>query len=329
MAGATAIGTLFGDRLALADDAMLFLAAIMVAAMGGRGPGLVAAALSVAAYDFFFIPPRFTFAVADLRHIITFAVMFTVGLAMGSLVARLRERERRVREEALRARTEELRSSLLSAVSHDLRTPLASILGMATALRDSARPDQVEALDTMADEARRLGAILTNLLAITRVESGQAVQREWVPAEELVGSALARSAALLAGRAVAVKVAPDAAALVDPILIEQLLLNLLENAAKHTPPGSPLEVSARREGERVRIAVEDRGPGLPAIALFEKFVRGPRPTTAGAGLGLAVCRGIAVAHGGAIEALPREGGGASFVVWLPGGEPAPAEELVA
>ena len=466
VACATLLGVIAGDRLALPDDAMLFLAAIMVAALGGRGSGLVAAALSVASYDFFFIPPRFTFAVADLRHLMTFAVMFTVGTAMGSLVARIREaeaasrqRERRTaallaftaqaaaardvadlaaavvthvedvldapavvllprgdsleavaglaplaaqemavatwahlhrrpagrgtdtlpearsfalplssgdesegvvalqldrarrrldaearvlleaiarqagvaiarlrlateaRDAELRARAEELRSSLLSTVSHDLRTPLASITGMATVLREGARADQVELLDTIVDEARRLGAILTNLLAMTRVESGAPTKREWVPAEELVGAALARTEAVLAGREVHVDVAADAAALVDPILIEQLLLNLLENAAKHTPPGSPVDVVARRDGDGVLIEVSDRGPGLPDVPLFEKFVRGPATHTAGAGLGLAVCRGIAVAHGGRIDAVPRAGGGATFRVWLPGGEP--------
>jgi len=192
---------------------------------------------------------------------------------------------------------------------------------MATVLRESARADQAELLDTIVDEARRLGAILTNLLAMTRVESGAPTKREWVPAEELVGAALARTEAVLAGREITVDVAPDAAALVDPILIEQLLLNLLENAAKHTPAGSPVDVVARRDGEGVVIEVSDRGPGLPDVPLFEKFVRGPAARTAGAGLGLAVCRGIAVAHGGRIAAVPRAGGGATFRVWLPGGEP--------
>ncbi len=474
VACATTLGMIAGDRLALPDDAMLFIAAIMIAALGGRGAGVLAAALSVGAYDFFFIPPRFTFAVADLRHLMTFAVMFTIGTAMGSLVARLRhaeaasrQRERRTaallaftsraaaardiadiatavvthvedvlaapavvllpagarleaaagleplaaqemavatwahehhcpagrgtdtlprarllalplssgdesegvlalqldrarrrldgdgrrlleaiarqagiaiarlrlaatsRDAEMRARAEELRSSLLSTVSHDLRTPLASILGMATALRDSARPDQKEDLDTIADESRRLGAILTNLLSITRVESGAEVKREWVPVEELVGAALSRTETVLGGREIGVDVAHDAGALVDPILIEQLLLNLLENAAKHTPAGSPIDVAAHRDGGGVVIEISDRGPGLPDVPLFEKFVRGPATRTAGAGLGLAVCRGIAVAHGGRIEGVPRDGGGATFRVWLPGGDPPRADESAA
>ncbi|MBV8759902.1 MAG: sensor histidine kinase KdpD [Deltaproteobacteria bacterium] len=463
---ATTIGALAGGRLDLPDDVMLYLFAIMLAALGGRGPGLAAAALSVAAYDFFFIPPRYTLVVSDIRHLMTFAVMFTVGTALGSLVARLRhaeaaslQRERRTaallaftadsaaardvadvaaavvahvedalaaptvvlapvadgtlsalaglqplaenemavarwahehgrpagrgtdtlpaarllavplgadagvacvqierarrridlegrrlieaiarqagvaiarlrlageaREAALRVQAEELRSSLLSTVSHDLRTPLAIITGTASELRDRTVGADRESLDTIVDETRRLTKILENLLAITRVESGADVKREWVPVEEIVGAALARTESVLAGRDVAIHVDAELGVEVDPVLTEQLLLNLLENAAKHTPAATPIEIRALRDGVGVAIEVSDRGPGLPPgppEQVFAKFFRGPDTRTAGAGLGLAVCRGIAVAHGGRIEALRRDGGGATFRVWLPGGD---------
>nr|HEX4317957.1 DUF4118 domain-containing protein [Kofleriaceae bacterium] len=407
VAAATAIGVLADAHLGLPDDAMLYLFAIMVAALGGRGAGLGAAALSVAAYDFFFIPPRFEFAVAEAHHFVTFAVMFAVGTAMGTLVVRLRRteaasrgRERRTaallaftsdaasaksvgdvttavaknvqdvlgahhgaldtearelaaaieqqagvaiarlqladeaRAQALRAQAEELRSSLLSTVSHDLRTPLAIITGMATQLREALPDlpaDQRESLDTIVDEARRLGNVLTNLLSITRVESGAELRRDWVPVEEIVGSALDRAGVALAGRDVAIALEPELGVVVDAMLTEQLLVNLLENAAKHTPAGTPIELSAAKDGERVAIAVSDRGPGLPAgseTRVFEKFFRGPGARVAGAGLGLAVCRGIAIAHGGDIRAGARDGGGATFRVWLPGGDP-PALEATA
>ena len=323
---ATALGALGEARLTLPDDTMIYVFAIMIAALGGRGPGLAAAALSVAAYDWFFVPPRFTFAVADVHHLMTFAVMFTVGTAMGTLVARLRH----ARDAELRARTEELRSSLLSAVSHDLRTPLAAITGMATQLRDSATTldgDQREALDTIVDEASRLGTILTNLLAITKVE-GARVQGEWVPVEELVGAALGRCEAACAGRDVAIDVPGELGVIVDPVLTEQLLLNLLDNALKHTPSGSPIAIRAERADGGVAVEISDRGPGVPdeAEQLFTKFYRGPNTRAAGAGLGLAVCRAIATAHGGRIAASARDGGGATFRVWLPGGN-APATAL--
>jgi two-component system sensor histidine kinase KdpD len=319
VAAATVLGLVSGDRLTLPDETMIFVFAIMLAALGGRGPGLVAAALSVACYDFFFVPPRYTLAVADVHDVMTFAVMFAVGTAMGTLVARVR----RARETEVRARAEELRSSLLSAVSHDLRTPLAAITGMATQLRDSAKTtEDREALDTIVDEASRLGKILTNVLALTRVERAE-VKGEWVPVEELVGATLDRAEATLAGRDVAIDVPAELGVTVDPVLVEQLLGNLVDNAAKHTPAGSPIAISARRDGAGTTIEIADRGPGLPAgpsDQLFAKFYRGPGVRTAGAGLGLAVCRGIAIAHGGSITATARDGGGASFRVWLPGAE---------
>ncbi|MEO8840505.1 MAG: DUF4118 domain-containing protein [Kofleriaceae bacterium] len=385
---ATVAASALGDHITVADQAMLFLPAILLAALGGRGPSLAAAALSVAAFDFFFVEPRLTFAVSDLHSIVTFVVMFVVGSAIGTLVARLRaaeeasrERERRTaallaftrdaaaatdeagvvaaveahrvasdqpafvdavarqaevaigrlqlatvaRDAALRAKAEELRSALLSSVSHDLRTPLAAITGMATSLRDRVGANLE--LDTIIEEAQRLSRLLTNLLAITKVESGAAPRRDWVPLEEIVGSALARLDHELADRTITVDV--PALAHIDPILVEQLLLNLLENAAKHTPPGTPIDVRASRGVDRAVLEVSDRGPGIPADArahVFDKFFRG-NASVPGAGLGLAVCRGIAAAHLGGIEALPRDGGGTRFVAWFPDAEPVPAEVL--
>ena len=380
---ATVAATIAGDRITAADQAMLYLPAILLAALGGRGPSLVAAALSVGAFDFFFVEPRLTFAVSDLRSVVTFIMMFVVGSFAGTLVARLRaaeaasrERERstaalleltrdvataadeagvvaaidrhsavqpelaaavadqatrrlrlaiEAREAALRAKAEELRSALLSSVSHDLRTPLAAITGMATALRETIGPN--EPLETIIDEARRLSRLLTNLLSITKVESGASPRRDWVPLEEIVGTALARLDKELVGRIVTVDV--PALAHVDPILVEQLLLNLLENAAKHTPPGTPIDVIAWRDHDTAMLEVADRGLGIPAEArthVFDKFFRGTA-SVPGAGLGLAVCRGIAGAHRGTIEALPRDGGGTRFVATFPDAEPLPSEAL--
>jgi two-component system sensor histidine kinase KdpD len=234
---------------------------------------------------------------------------------------------------ALRAKTEEMRSSLLSAVSHDLRTPLATITGAVSTLRDDSarvsRAQEEELLSDIQDEAARLERLVANLLDMTRVESGSLrLQREWVPLEELVGSALTRLDHVLAGRPVEVSLAPGLPLLsVDPLLIEQVLVNLIENAAKYTPAGSRIEVDARRENDQVVIEVRDRGPGIRAgdeQRVFEKFYRGGGSAVAGAGLGLAICKGIVDAHGGTIEVGNRTGGGATFRVALPviGHEPA-------
>jgi two-component system sensor histidine kinase KdpD len=226
----------------------------------------------------------------------------------------------------VRARTEEMRSSLLSAVSHDLRTPLAAITGAATTLRDQSAPvteaQRVDLVDAICEEAQRLERLVSNLLDMTRLESGGVrVKREWVPLEELVISAVSRLEAALATRPVTVDVAADVPLLaLDPVLMEQIFVNLLKNAAKYTPAASPIEIRARRDGSRVIMDFMDRGPGIARgeeERIFEKFYRGAETNHAGVGLGLAICKGIAEVHGGTIAARNREGGGAVFVVELP------------
>jgi two-component system sensor histidine kinase KdpD len=217
-----------------------------------------------------------------------------------------------------------MRSSLLSAVSHDLRTPLAAITGSATTLRDKGDVDpgaRRELVDTICEEAERLGRLVSNVLDMTRLESGTvAVQREWVPLEELIGSALTRLEAELEGRAVSVSLPSDLPLVsVDPVLLEQALVNLLENAAKHTPSGTAIDVSAQHDGDLV-VAVADRGPGVPEgdeERVFDKFYRGTAVRTSGVGLGLPICRAIAEAHGGSIVAQHRDEGGAVFRMRLP------------
>jgi two-component system sensor histidine kinase KdpD len=320
----TALGLAAFDYLTVADVAMLYVVAIMLPSRAGRGPALVAATLAVLALDIFFVPPRFHIKVENPRYLVTFAVMFAAGVAFAALSVRLRRREAQVRDAELRARTEELRSSLLAAVSHDLRTPLAVITGAATSLRDDAAAvtpaARTELLETIVGEAHRLERVLANLLAATRVETGLQPNREWVTVEELVGSALGRLERTLGDREVVVDVPSELLVSVDPVLFEQVLINLIENAAKHGVP--PIEVRAANVGGALEIDVADRGPGVPAAdraRVFEKFARVDGTRAAGVGLGLAVCRGIVAAHGGTIAALD----GARFRVVLPQTEPPP------
>ncbi len=195
---------------------------------------------------------------------------------------------------------------------------------MATSLRDGAQGEQREELETIVGEAQRLSRILTNLLSITKVESGSKPRREWVPLDEIIGSSLARLEPELVEHPLTLEVA-DESAHVDPLLTEQLLVNLVENATKHTPPGSAIEVRARRDGAAAVIEISDRGPGLPEgppDQVFEKFFRGRGVKPGGVGLGLTVCRASAIAPGGRLEAGARDGGGAVFRVWFPDdGEP--------
>jgi two-component system sensor histidine kinase KdpD len=163
--------------------------------------------------------------------------------------------------------------------------------------------------------------VLANLLQLTRVETGLQPVREWVPADELVGAALTRLEDELGDRAVEVDVEPELLLWIDPVLFEQVLINLVENALKHAAP--PLTVRVRRAGARIAIEVADRGPGVGerGSRLFERLVRAS--SAPGAGLGLAVVRAIAVAHGGEVAARDRPGGGASFEVLIPAGTPPP------
>lgn len=243
---------------------------------------------------------------------------------------RIRLEEERKRAE-LRAQTERLRSTLLSSVSHDLRTPLGIITGAATTILDESTAletdVQLELLRTIDEEARRLDRLIANLLYMTKLESSEvAVKKEWIPIDEVVGAALTRLEDRLSGRAVVTRVTNDLVAM-DGVLVEQLLYNLVENALKYSPPAAPLEIAAAPDDGVMAVEVSDRGPGLrpgDEQRVFEKFYRSPHEgTTDGAGLGLAIASAIALVHGGRLVARNREGGGASFRLELPMDAPAP------
>ena len=240
--------------------------------------------------------------------------------------------QRTAEETRVTMQTEQMRSSLLSAMSHDLRTPLASITGAASTLRwqGDRLPLETknELLESISDEAERLGRLVGNLLDMTRFESGAVeLRRDLYPLEEIVGTVLQRVEPHLEDRAISTDLAENlppenqpVMVFVDEVLIGQVLWNLLENAAKYTPPGSPLEIAAFEEDGAVILEVRDRGPGIPPgeeERIFEKFYRGKSEKVRGAGLGLPICRAIVQAHHGTIRALAREGGGTIFRIRLP------------
>jgi len=458
----------------LANLVMVYLLGIVVVATRyGRGPSLVASVLSVAALDFLFVPPVFTFAVSDVRYLFTFLVMLVVGLVTSSLAARIRmqadaarQREQRTaalyamsrelastrgvdqlltiavrhisevfrsqvvvllpgpggtlvptgggqlaldsnelgvgkwvhehhqpaglgtatlpgaaalylplqaprgpvgvlgirtadrhaldapdqlhqletfanqtalaieraqladeaQEAQVRIETERLRNSLLSSVSHDLRTPLATITGAATTILESgSRLDaqtRQELLESVREEADRLNRLVQNLLEMTRLESGALqLRREWHPVEEVIGAALSRVGKQLGDRRVDTSVPPDLPLVpIDDVLIEQVLVNLLDNAVKHTPRSSPIRIMATATDQAVTVEIADRGPGLPRgeeDKVFEKFYRGLPGSGRGVGLGLAISQGIVKAHGGRIWAQNLPEGGVAFLFALP------------
>ena len=232
----------------------------------------------------------------------------------------------------VKAETEQLRSSLLSSVSHDLRTPLASITGtLSSVLEDEDQLDRTTRrglLQSVYDEVERLNRLVNNLLDMMRLESGAVmVKKEWHLLEEVVGTALGHMEKRLQGRPVAVELPTDLPLVqLDAVMIEQVLVNLIENAVKYTPPGSPSEISAAQQNGVVGVEVADRGPGVAAgdeELVFEKFYRGHDATIRGVGLGLAICRAIIEAHGGKILAWNRPEGGAVFRFTLPATERPP------
>ena len=461
-----------------ANIVMIFLLVVaLVAVRLGSGPAILAAFAGVGLFDFFFVPPQFSMAVADAQYLITFAVMLAVALVIGQLAARLREKallatrredemrslydmarelsgaiaveqvadivrsflarrleleailylpradgtlaaipapqgggrcqdhvravheqgrpmylaaeesgyrpalalplasplqtrgvllvfgehaeqvcaaERRplldavasltaivverlhygevLQEVTLGMESERLRSALLSAVSHDLRTPLTVLVGMADALtlaRPALPPAALESAAAIREQALRLSELVHKLLDMARLQTGRIVlNKEWQPLEEVVGSSLQAMAGPLAGREIRVELAPDLPPLeFDAVLLERVFCNLLENAAKYAPQGA-IVIAARVVGEMIEVSVADAGPGLPSNlrdSAFDPFERGSQ-TGAGVGLGLAICRAIVEVHGGSIRAESRAEGGTRLVFTLPLGTPPELEE---
>lgn len=303
-----------------ANIVMLFLLAVFtVAWLLGRGPALLAAFLAVGLFDFFFIQPHFTFAVENAQHLITFAVMLAVALITGQLAAVARERLRYMemaQATRMQAEAERLRHSILASLSHDLRTPLAGLVGLADTLALAQPPlpaPHDETARALREQARSLAEMVNNLLELARLTQGrQPLRLEWQPLEEIVGAAIQRLGAVLKSHPLTVDLSPDLPLLeFDAVLLERVLGNLLDNAARHTPAGTPIVVEARVRGAVAEIGVRDGGPGFAPEGLSE--------TTHG--LGLAICQAIVTAHGGTLTRENLPDGGARVAFTLPLGTP--------
>jgi two-component system, OmpR family, sensor histidine kinase KdpD len=245
----------------------------------------------------------------------------------GTMIERARLRQESMQVEVLQ-RTDALRVALLSSVSHDLRTPLSSIKAAASSLlQDDVQWDENTRrgfAGTIEREADRLNRLVENLLDMSRIEAGALKpEKEWYELPALIQDVLGHLQPLLHGRAVQTSLPDDLPPVkMDYLQIAQVLTNLLENAVRYTPTGSPIEISAEAQDGQLLVSVADRGPGIPPEELeriFDKFyrVRTLQRDTSGSGLGLAVCRGLVEAHGGRIWAENREGGGALFRFTLP------------
>lgn len=320
------------ERLGTSSLLVVYLLGVfLVAARQGRGASFLASLLSAAAFAYFLAPPIFSLAVADSENIIGLGAMLIVAHVTSSLMERLRSQSEQAREASVRAEGEALRNALLSAVSHDLRTPLTRIIGAASLLverEENLDPEERgEFSKAILEEAERMADLMDKILNMARITTGTiAPQCEWNAIEEVVGGTLARLDKALQDRPVSIRLPDDLPLVwVDAVLIQQVLTNLIENAVKYTPPGGPIDISARAWPSALRLAVADCGPGIPPGSeerLFEKFYRLEieSPQT-GVGLGLSLCRAIAEAHGGGLTAGNRPGGGAVFTLSLPLREP--------
>jgi two-component system sensor histidine kinase KdpD len=249
---------------------------------------------------------------------------FLQQIAQAITRVRLAEHARKTQ---LDMEAERLRNSLLSSISHDLRTPLATIVGSASTLVEDDNAlkteDKLELNRAILDEAQRMSSLVNNILDMARLDVGAIeLNKQWYPLDEIIGVVLTRLQKRLAGRQVTVKL-PDGTPMiyVDTVMIEQVLINLLENVLRYTPEKSPLEITAEASNFAVKISVADEGPGIPSgleNQLFEKFYRVRNEAAqSGVGLGLAICRAIIEAHGGGIQAQNRPTGGAVFSFMIP------------
>jgi len=234
------------------------------------------------------------------------------------------------RETAMEMESERLRNSLLSAVSHDVRTPLAAIVGLSSALANTTHlpPDTVRELArAIQEDALRMNDLVTNLLDLARLQTGGTrLNREWQLIEEVIGSALAISHRVIEPMHIELSLPAHLPLIAyDAVLLERVLCNLLENGARHAAKGLWIGITAALTETELQISVTDRGPGVPEgneDRIFAKFVHGIGvPSRDGVGLGLAICRTIVEAHGGKIWVEPALDGGASFVFTLPLGTP--------
>jgi two-component system sensor histidine kinase KdpD len=340
-------GELFLNTLDPPTLSMFYLLPVVVSALRcGRGPTILASILSVALFDYFIVPPRFEFAMPQFQsQVAAFFALFgllVVGLVISTLASKTKRQADEVRRRELQAEvlreTEKLQSTLLNSVSHDLRTPLVSIMGaLGVLLQDPAlREDgpRRELLENAHQEAKRLNRLVGNMLNMTRVESGKLrIHPEPCELPDVVGAALEQLKDKIENRDIRVlmpKNLPEVP--MDPILMTGVFVNLIDNALKFSPSDAPVEIKAEAlHGDAVSIEISDKGIGIPETDLemvFDKFYRALHPKRVnGTGLGLSICKGIVAAHGGFVSARNNPDKGSTLTLLLPLKRQAPVGKM--
>jgi len=324
----TLAGLAMTPRFDIVNVAMVYLVAVVVVALRfSRGAAIACALLCVLALDVVFVPPQGVLTVNDVQYLLTFAIMLAVALVIAHLTEKRQDEAQARAKLAIEAETERVRSTLLASISHDLRTPLAVLAGASSTLAERGErlaPAEREALaQSLYAQACDLSDQVDKVLQMTRLETGAPqLERDWASLAEIAASLLDRLADRLATHRVLLEIPPDLPLVrIDAVLVEQALGNLLDNAARHTPPGTVVRLRARRDEGQVVVSVEDGGMGLGALdrdRIFAKFERGTAEAGGrGMGLGLAICRAIVALHGGRTWAEATPGGGLTFRFSLP------------
>ncbi len=364
---ATVTATLapFHERFSSTTVALALLLVVVFAAIGwGSRPALVAAVFGVLCFNFFFLPPLHTFIIAAPQNWMALAAFLITAVTVGELSARAKRRAeeaeagrkeierlyheyRIASEQAKQAevfrQSEQLKSALLDAVTHDLRTPLTSIKASVTTLLAEENHDdpvaldqevRIELLDVINEETDRLNRFVENMVELAKLEAGELqLRRRWGSVAEIVALASERASELTANHSIEISLERELpSARVDANLLAEVLYSLIDNAAKYSPAGSPIRITARRsEDEMILLTVEDQGRGVPEPMrerVFDKFFRvtSDQNQPSGLGMGLAIARGIIAAHGGRIWIEDAaQGSGTRVQLLIPIGDEDPAE----
>ncbi len=324
--GCASISHVISPLVSESDLVVIFLMGVVFVAYRARlGVVVLTSVLGVLVFNFFFVSPLHTFAVDDARYVLTFLGMIALGVMVARLTWRVREQARTAEKRQAFLETERLRNSLLSAISHDLRTPVASIVGSSEMLADASitldEGKRRVLLESVCAEAQRLELLLVNLLEMTRIEGGGLnLKLDWTMPEELIGAALNRLESLVSHRTIQIEMVGEKMSgqwvYVDETSITMAIANLIENAAKFSDSNSPILIRSVCESQRWTVEVLDRGVGLDGVDiqnLFQKFHRGENSQQiVGSGLGLSIVKAVITAHEGEVFASPRSDGGSRF-----------------
>ncbi len=288
-------------------------------------PVLLSAALSAFIWNFFFIPPRYTLHVSSTEDTILFIMYFIIAIVSGVLTYKIRQVTKQAQLKEEKANSVKLYNTILNSLSHELRTPIAAIIGATDNLQTNTyltHENREQLLTEISKAALRLDQQVENLLNISRLESGHIQPKyDWCDIVDLIYQVVKSVEDNNVHRKINISIKPDLPLCsLDAGMLQQILYNLLNNAALHTSRESRIEISATCPADVLEITIEDNGKGFTDIdskEVFNKFSRDTKSTTAGSGLGLSIVKGFTEALLGSVELLRSESGGATFIIALP------------